>query len=314
MIEKLFNRLMRVNNKRIAQAALKISKHWPDICLWTGLASGVGAVVSTAVQTTKLEPIIDEHAEQMRVIHQKAENDKEYAESAKKKADTVKVYGRTAGKIGKLYALPAGLEALSIATRVSGHSTLKSENLALAAAYTGVLEAYKKVREKKAEDDEDKPPFDEVNVELKDCTDEEKRNDIIQKEMIRSPYVRVFREGNPYWTNSLQTNLLLLRKKRAELNDRFHARGYMFLNEVLEMIGMPQCEIGQIVGWVEGSGGDDFIAFNETPIMNPHEEDGYSPSIWLDFNVDGDIQYIWDRIMGGSKESFLVDRAPKEEE
>lgn len=311
MVGKIFDKLMRVNNKRIATAALKLKKYWPDICLVLGIASGAGAVVSTAVQTTKLEPVIDEHVEKLKTIHEK-----KYENEADRKKDIVKTYATTAGKVGKLYALPAALEALSIGTRISGHATLKGDNLALAAAYAATMEAYKKLREKgeKIPDrkDDDEPPFD-VNEKLQGCTDEKAQQDILQEELVRSPYCRVFHSGNPYYRSDLQENIAFLKMKQVELNDRFHARGFIFLNEVLEAIGMQQCEMGQIVGWVQGSGGDDFIDFGMVPIMNVKEDDGYSPSIWLDFNVDGDISYIFAKTFDG-KDTFLPDRAPKEEE
>lgn len=279
----IWNHLLRINNKTLAKAAVFIHRHWADICLWTGIASGAGAVVATGVQTTKLEPIVAEHEEQLRVIATKAANDKGYSEKDQR-TDRLKVYARTLGKLGKLYAVPAGLEAVSIATRVSGHRTLKGENLALAAAYTGVYEAYKKLKAQTPKEETIVIPFEENGDEKSDATK-------LQEALLEHPYCRVFHSQNKYWHGIFEENVAFLRSKMALANERFHARGFLYLNEVFDMIGIPLCDEGEYIGWVEGSG-DDFVDFGITPIVDSRVDGGISPSIWLDFNVDGHVEEL----------------------
>ena len=269
-----------MNIKRIwSLGKLFVKHHWADICLWTGIASGAGAVITTAVQTTKLEPIVSEHEKKVKEI-------KAFGYSREEESRALlKVYAVTLGKLAKLYAVPAGLEAVSIATRISGHNTLKGENLAIAAAYTGILEAYKTLRHEVKKED-DKPPFDIVEEDT-EATETQK----LQEAMLEHPYCRVFHNGNENWHPIFEENVAFLRKKMAEANERFHARGYLYLNEVFESIGIKSCPEGEYIGWVEGYG-NNYVDFGITPITDPRLDGKCSPSVWLDFNVDGHVEQI----------------------
>lgn len=78
-------------------------------------------------------------------------------------------------------------------------------------------------------------------------------------------------------------------------NEKLKARGYLFLNEVLDMVGIQRCRAGQAVGWIydeKNPIGDNYVDFG---ILNIHSEpsrnfmNGLEYSTWLEFNVDGDI-------------------------
>ena len=61
------------------------------------------------------------------------------------------------------------------------------------------------------------------------------------------------------------------------------------------MLGIPKTQAGQIVGWIYDEKepmGDNFVDFGIYDINKPSNRDfvnGHERSIWLDFNVDGDI-------------------------
>ena len=62
-------------------------------------------------------------------------------------------------------------------------------------------------------------------------------------------------------------------------------RGYIFLNEVYEMLGIPKSAAGQIVGWTyreEMPRGDNYVDFGIDMYRCEDE-------VILDFNVDGMI-------------------------
>ena len=73
----------------------------------------------------------------------------------------------------------------------------------------------------------------------------------------------------------------------------------MFLNEVLDMLGIDRVPAGQQVGWVlDSETGDGFIDFGIFDIKceaNRRFVNGLEKSIWLNFNVDGDIMYVLER-------------------
>jgi hypothetical protein len=75
-------------------------------------------------------------------------------------------------------------------------------------------------------------------------------------------------------------------------------RGYVFLNDVFDMLGLERTPAGQIVGWLKGSkGGDGYIDFgvfrDDNAYMGMQFVTGNERSVLLDFNVDGPI---WDKI------------------
>jgi hypothetical protein len=83
--------------------------------------------------------------------------------------------------------------------------------------------------------------------------------------------------------------------QQGQATDKLRAEGYLFLNDVYEMLGIPRTREGQIVGWVykkDNPVGDNYVDFgifrtnreNNTNFVN-----GYEPTIILDFNVDGPI-------------------------
>ena len=75
-------------------------------------------------------------------------------------------------------------------------------------------------------------------------------------------------------------------------NDRLQSKGYLYLNEVYEMLGFQRTKAGQVVGWLYNGDGDNYVDFGIFNIKDKQKRrfvNGYEKSIWLDFNVDGNI-------------------------
>lgn len=81
------------------------------------------------------------------------------------------------------------------------------------------------------------------------------------------------------WSTDPAINVLFLTNVKSYMNDKLRMRGHVFLNEVLDELGMPRTREGQIVGWRAGSR----IEFWEGELP----KDG--SDILLKFNVDGEI-------------------------
>ena len=88
---------------------------------------------------------------------------------------------------------------------------------------------------------------------------------------------------------------MFLRRQQDAANDRLKSDGYLFLNDVYEMLGFPKTKAGQMVGWIydeKNPNGDNFVDFGIYDISKPANSkfvNGYERSIILDFNVDGVI-------------------------
>ena len=92
---------------------------------------------------------------------------------------------------------------------------------------------------------------------------------------------------------------MYLKNQQAYANDLLKSRGYLFLNEVYEILGFPRTAAGQQIGWIYDEKhpiGDNFVDFglyNMTNEQTNNFVNGYERSVLLEFNHDGNIlEYI----------------------
>ena len=129
-----------------------------------------------------------------------------------------------------------------------------------------------------------------------------------------SPYHRLFDECNSptEWKDNLDQNKFFLECQQAVLNRDLRVNGRVFLNDVYKRLGFGYCEVGQFVGWladdVEGSK-DGFIDFGidygylyDEIAKAQAEGRRPEPSIWLNFNCDGEV---WDSPLTKKRDAYL---------
>ena len=107
-----------------------------------------------------------------------------------------------------------------------------------------------------------------------------------------SNYARFFDESCHAWSNDSELNLAFLKTQEKYANELLRARGYLFLNEVYDMLGIPRSKAGQIVGWrydPEDTNIDNCVYFGIFEDHNQEFVNGYKKTALLDFNVDGNI-------------------------
>lgn len=109
-----------------------------------------------------------------------------------------------------------------------------------------------------------------------------------------SQYARFFDEACVGWNRDPKTNLIFLKNRQEYANDLLKTKGYLFLNEVYDLLGMRRSQEGQVTGWIydkENPIGDNFVDFGLNK-DNKIAQDfimGFGNTILLDFNVDGNI-------------------------
>ena len=303
------NELMKNVTRSLNKFGFKMKKYSPEILAVAGVAGAITSAVMACKATTKLSNVLDEHKERTDLIHDYVEKEgfsEKYSEEDKKKDLTI-VHTQTAVKLVRLYAPSVILGALSITALLSSNHILKKRNVALAAAYTAVDKSFKEYRQRvverfgegldkelryniKAEEIEEKV-IDEKTGEEKT---EKKIVDAVDPNDI-SEFAVFFDEFNPNWRKDAGLNKMFLCRQQDYANDVLKCKGYLFLNDVYEMLGMPKTAAGQVVGWVydeKNSKGDNFVDFG---IFDGNKEanrlfvNGRERSILLDFNVDGNI-------------------------
>lgn len=108
-----------------------------------------------------------------------------------------------------------------------------------------------------------------------------------------SPYSRVFDSScSTTWTTNPEYNRMFLKDQERYANDMLKRKGYLFLNDVYQMLGMPETKAGQVVGWIYDEkypNGDNFVDFGIDDIRNNEFINGIENTVILDFNVDGNI-------------------------
>lgn len=287
----------------------KIKKASPEIMVVAGVVGVVTSTVMACKATTKVNDILEETRKQVDDVHNVLDSDviteEEYNNDDAKK-DLAIIYTQAGVKLIKLYAPSVIVGALSITGILASHKILKKRNVALTAAYATIDRSFKEYRgrvvERFGKELDRELRYNIKAQEIEEKTVDKDGNETIEKKTISvvdpnmySDYARIFDNGSMGWTKDPEYNLMFLKLQQNQANDRLRAQGYLFLNDVYDMLGIPRTKAGQIVGWIydeDNPVGDNFVDFGIYDIYNEKACDfvnGRERSIVLDFNVDGNI-------------------------
>lgn len=302
---ELFKNVTRNFNK----ASLKLKKYSPEILVVAGVVGTVASAVMACKATTKVGQIMDKAKKDIKLIHDSVEHPEnlpeEYTVEDSKK-DLAIVYTHTGLDLIKLYGPSVALGVLSIASILTSNNILRKRNVAIAAAYTVVDSGFKEYRGRVIErfgEELDKElklnikakEFEETVVDGKGKEKTVKKTVNVAEPNEYSDYARCFDDGCAGWDKDSEYNLMFLRHQQNHANELLRSNGYLFLNDVYDMLGIPRTRAGQVVGWIydeKNPIGDNYVDFGIYDITREKNRDfvnGYERSIWLDFNVDGNI-------------------------
>ena len=315
------------------KANFQLKKHSPEILVVNGIIGMTTSAVLACKATTKAGTIIEETKNSMHDLHlvsiaagiesknkdafthediekinllKKREDVKSYTKDDLKK-DTTITYAQTAVKFIKLYGPAVVLGIASITSILAGHNIIRKRNVALAAAYATVDKSFKQYRSHVVErfgDELDKELRYNIKAkEIEKTVTDEKGKEKKVKEVINvaddpnkySDFARIFDEYCVGWSKDPESNLVFLKQQQNWANEKLQSKGYLFLNEVYEMLGFPITKAGASVGWIYDKNdpvGDNFVDFGIYNMNSQKAHDfvnGYERSIILDFNVDGPI-------------------------
>lgn len=305
-LNDIANNMTRTFNK----VGIKFKKHSPEILVVAGVVGTVTSAVMACKATTKLDSILEDSKLTIDQIHYATEHPDELPEEytvEDSKKDLAIVYTQSALKVAKLYAPSIILGTLSITAILTSNNILRKRNVALAAAYTAVDKSFKEYRGRVVErfgkelDRELRynvkaKEFEETVVDEKTGKEKKVKKTVEVSELDQiSDYAKFFDDGCRGWTKDPEKNLFFLRRQQDYANERLKAEGYLFLNDVYEMLGIPRTKAGQVVGWIydeKNPIGDNCIDFGIYDTNRESTRDfvnGYERTILLDFNVDGNI-------------------------
>lgn len=282
---------------KFGKQILKGKKHAPAILFGAGVVGVVASTVLACRATLKMHEVLDEtqaDLEKARTLEHA-----NYSEVDRQK-DITLIYLKATGRIAGMYAPAAALGVLSIFALTGSHVMLTKRNAAAMAAYAALDKGFREYRARVMKElgvDKDREfRYGTVDREIVEETEEGPVVKTVREPILgKSIYARIFDEGNRNWQRGPGYNQLFIQCQQNYANDLLRSRGYVFLNDVYDILGFDRTKEGCIVGWVVGNADDyiDFGVFEGDRHSGLRFVTGAERSIILDFNVDG---IIWDKI------------------
>lgn len=291
--------IKRFVTSSVSRQVLKTQKASPTILLGVSVVGVAATAVLAGKATLDLEHVMDIHEERMAKRAVLVREDRPEYTEAQAKSDFALIHVKTAGNLLRLYGPTLAVGGVTIASMIGSHRILNGRNAALAAAYATLDTAYReyrqRVRDEYGEEVDEKFYLGRSDIPVVD----EKDKPTGEVEKIQTagsnPYTFLFHEFNDNWNEAKpEYNFLFLRQQQNWQNDRLRARGHLFLNEVLDDLGLERTKAGAVVGWIWNGDGDNVVDFG---LFSEASQDhalynmvtGAEKGLWLNFNVDGVI-------------------------
>ena len=294
----------------------QINKYSPEILLGVGIVGVIGSAVLACKATTKIHTVLDDAKEQVDMIHKGVEDGKvisvvngaevpvDYSKEDGNKDLTI-TYAKTGMGLAKLYGPAILLGVSSVVCILASHNIIHKRNVALAAAYATIDNSFKEYRgrvvERFGQELDRELRYNIKSQETEEIVKDENGKESVVKTTMRtakeSDYARFFDEYCLGWRKDAEYNLMFVKQVQNWANDKLKSQGYLYLNDVYEMLGFKKTKAGQVVGWIydktgELGIGDNYVDFGIYDLHDERKRDfvnGRERSVLLDFNVDGNI-------------------------
>lgn len=296
-------------SRAFGKLGLSIKRHSPEILVGAGIVGVVTSAILACKATPKAAQLIDNAKRNTKAIEGWRDHvdvlPVDYKEEDAKK-DIMIVRTQTGLALVKAYAPAVTLGALSITCILAGANILHKRNVGLTAAYTAIDSSFKDYRKRVVErfgaDLDKELRYNIVSKEVEETVVDEKGKEKKVTKTVNvaelnepSDYARFYDVGCNGWQKDPEQNLWYLRLQQNYANEKLKAKGYLFLNEVYESLGIPITKAGAQVGWLLDESNADSDNYVDFGIYNMHRQanidfvNGYERTILLDFNVDGPI-------------------------
>lgn len=277
------------------RAVLKLKKNSPKILFIAGVVGMVGTSVASARAAVKVQPTLETAKAKLSDIQRYSGSGQMTEESIK--TETIAVYRETGFDLAKAYAPAVVLGIASIAALTKSHQILTTRNAAIGAAYAGLDRAFKEYRQRViAELGQEKDTEFAYGTETKDIVVYDEAGNAMVKEQKKIPkdakslYGKWFDESNRHWEKNPGYNTTFLESQQRWCNELLKRRGHLFLNEVYDILGFERTAAGALAGWIYDSKDPNYDPYVDFGIYrNPDFIAGFERSVFLDFNVGGQI-------------------------
>lgn len=308
------NEIMANVTRTFHKVSFNVKKHSPEILVVAGVVGVVTSAVMACRATTKVNDILADAKETIEAVHKvsnDAERKEQYSEEDTKRALAI-VYAETGLEFVKLYGPSVVLGTASIGCIVYSNRILNKRNAALAAAYATIDKGFKEYRgrviERFGKELDRELKYNIKSQEVEEIVVNEDGTETAVKKHIDvvnpdgySEYSRFFSEGCIGWEKNAELNMFHLKQVQNWANEKLQSQGYLYLNDVYGMLGIPKTKAGHVVGWIYDPHNpdlDNFVDFGIYDVYTPNDKlndarrdfvNGFERSILLDFNVMGNI-------------------------
>lgn len=236
---------------------------------WLTIGSAIGFVATVVVackQTTKVQPVLEEHKKVVENIHNVEDKmPKEEVQKAK-----VQAYAKTAGYIVKIYAVPAIIGTLTLIAMFESDNISRKRKLEASAAYAALNKAFQNYRENVIErygdeiDEKIRCGVREKEVTetkiKKDGTEVTKTKKIEEQDPnAMNPYYFFFQEGVDDWTKDANENKRKVFMRLHDCLTIYQGKHYITWNDIRRVFHLGPVPGGDTVGLVW----DDTMSFSE---------------------------------------------------
>ena len=302
--------------RAFGKIALAAKKNAPTILVATGVVSGVAATGMAIRATLKCDAVLELHNENMKNIEKAryvVDNDPDFEGTyteEQEKADRKTVKVQTALQFAKLYFPTVALTALSVTCILAGHHMMSKRNAAVVAAFTAVsskFDDYREMVKDRLGADVERDIFKRI-IEEAELDENGEPNGDIHKEQSKKPVDmstdRFFDEFSSLWNHNDPTmNVANLRAVTKTAQDKLIMQGYLFLNDVYDMLGIQRTPAGQVLGWIYDKDHMDAIVdfgvyLDPTVIEDPWDfvnDEPWDGNIGILLNFGG-LEIMYDKI------------------
>lgn len=308
--------IVKALSRTVHKVGFALRKHSPEILVIGGVVGTGVATVMACKATKKVGKVVEESKTKVEQINNYAHGQEviesgKYTEADRKKALAI-TYVQTGLELAKLYGPAVLVYGTSIAAILTSHGVIRKRNMALAAAYATVDRSFKDYRgrviERFGQGLDKELKYNIKTKEVEEVVVDEEGNQTTVKKTVKvapaslhSEYAIFFDETCRGWTKSPEANKTFILGVERWANEKLQAQGHLFLNEVLDELGVDRTRAGNEVGWMYDPNGvccgDNFVdlgMFEQVGVERYDERkrafvNGHERSIILDPNVDGPI-------------------------
>lgn len=262
----IFSKFLKAAKGFGSKALVVGKKHAPEICFGIGVAGFVGTVAGTVHATNQTRDILDAKDDQIRHFDELVGNPEVNYNEADFNSDVKKLNKRTRRRLFKTWWPVGTMGAGSVISFFSGFRILNGRYLATAAAYKTLEAGYERYRENvvarfgkdvdrelmdiKAEEIEKKLKAEEEAQKAEDEKGSKKKK---RKALPQGSEIQIFDERSGHWRRYWTADMVLdyLSVKENECNDKRQMNGHIFVNEILDILGLPRTCEGQVLGYID---------------------------------------------------------------